>query len=263
MSLGVPESWGPWARLASMNVVAGWYLDPSGGPGALRWWDGERWTDHVSLTALPPPPPSARDVLSTELDVGRLARAGAIATVVVAPIQLVVSALLLPHVADLLRDAVLRPSATGGLSAAENLLWVASSVVSLVPSVVFVLTLAWVYASARTGARLGIPARHSPGWAVGGFLVPVLDLWWPYQSVRDLFPAGHPARRMVGRWWAQYLTALVATTVSLGVLFVSEPAALVLLTGAAVLQVGAALTLRRIIGLAADTHTDLVDALAT
>ena len=30
---------------------AGWYPDPSGGPGT-RWWDGQSWTQHVSDPAL-------------------------------------------------------------------------------------------------------------------------------------------------------------------------------------------------------------------
>ena len=33
----------------------GWYQDPTG-PG-LRWWDGNRWTEHHQpAVALPPPP---------------------------------------------------------------------------------------------------------------------------------------------------------------------------------------------------------------
>lgn len=35
----------------------GWYTDPDG-PGQ-RWWDGERWTDHVSDVAFVLHPPSA------------------------------------------------------------------------------------------------------------------------------------------------------------------------------------------------------------
>ena len=27
----------------------GWYWDPKGMPGLFRWWDGEDWTDHVSV----------------------------------------------------------------------------------------------------------------------------------------------------------------------------------------------------------------------
>jgi hypothetical protein len=36
-----------------VSASAGWYADPSGVSGQLRWWDGDRWTDHVT------PDPSA------------------------------------------------------------------------------------------------------------------------------------------------------------------------------------------------------------
>lgn len=46
--------------------LAGWYDDPTGGPGDLRWWDGQQWTEHVrrgqsappSSALLPPAPGS-------------------------------------------------------------------------------------------------------------------------------------------------------------------------------------------------------------
>jgi hypothetical protein len=31
-----------------VTAAAGWYADPSGVPGQLRWWDGARWTEHVT-----------------------------------------------------------------------------------------------------------------------------------------------------------------------------------------------------------------------
>jgi hypothetical protein len=31
-----------------VSAIAGWYTDPSGVQGQLRWWDGARWTDHVT-----------------------------------------------------------------------------------------------------------------------------------------------------------------------------------------------------------------------
>jgi hypothetical protein len=132
-----------------------------------------------------------------------------------------------------------------------------SNLTSLVVFVAFVITLVWVHASATTAARLGLPAKRSPGWAVGGFLIPVVDLWWPYQSVRDLFPPGHPARRVVVQWWAQYLGARLMTMVAVGAAFASVPVALVVAAGAAALHVGAAFALRRVIAIAATAHTEL------
>ncbi len=34
----------------------GWYWDPKGMPGLFRWWDGEAWTDHVSVIRNVGPP---------------------------------------------------------------------------------------------------------------------------------------------------------------------------------------------------------------
>lgn len=41
------------------NAPAGWYPDPSGLPGLLRYWEGTRWTDHVHQQTVPVVPPSA------------------------------------------------------------------------------------------------------------------------------------------------------------------------------------------------------------
>jgi len=243
-----------------MNTPAGWYSDPSGDPGAVRWWDGERWTDQVSLTALPPPPATASASLTREIDVGRLARAAAIVTAVATPIQLVISAFVLSELAHFFREAFSDADRAVTPSLHVNrLLSLASNVTSIAVFVAFVITLVWVHTAATTAARLGIPATRSPGWAVGGFLIPVVNLWWPYQSVRDLFPAGHPGRRVVGRWWAQYLGASFTPLLALGVAFASVPAAVVVGAGSAVLYVGAAFALRRVIATAASTHTELAE----
>lgn len=34
-------------RFDNVPPAAGWFPDPSGGPGS-RWWDGQNWTEHVS-----------------------------------------------------------------------------------------------------------------------------------------------------------------------------------------------------------------------
>jgi len=36
---------------------AGWYNDPSGAVGTLRYWDGAIWTGHTHTVAAPSPAP--------------------------------------------------------------------------------------------------------------------------------------------------------------------------------------------------------------
>lgn len=33
--------------MAEQTVAPGWYPDPSGTPGSLRWWDGQQWGEQV------------------------------------------------------------------------------------------------------------------------------------------------------------------------------------------------------------------------
>ncbi len=253
--LRVLDSWA-----MAMSTPAGWYPEPSSGAGAMRWWDGERWTEHVSVPTLPPPPVPGPTPLERETAIGRTARIAAIATGVAMPIQLFLSAFVLAELVgffdDVVSDRVRVDESTFRINPAVSM---ASNITSLVVFVAFVVTVVWVHVSATTAQRLGIPARRSPGWAVGGFLIPVVNLWWPYQSVCDLFTPGDPDRRVVGRWWALYLGASFTPMIAVGLAFVWFPAAVAVGVLSAGLYLGAAFTLRRLITMAADAHTRLVE----
>jgi hypothetical protein len=40
----------------SDSTPPGWYEDPYGAPGLMRWWDGRQWTETTEATPVPPPP---------------------------------------------------------------------------------------------------------------------------------------------------------------------------------------------------------------
>lgn len=81
--------------------------------------------------------------------------------------------------------------------------------------------LMWIYRAHRNLRALGArDLKYSPGWAVGGFLVPFLNLVRPFQVVKEIWKGSEPetmAMRLgpsyqsttrsaiVGWWWASVL----------------------------------------------------------
>ena len=96
-----------------------------------------------------------------------------------------------------------------------------------------VLFLAWVYRAHRNLKALGATdLKYSPGWAIGGFFVPLLNLVRPYQVVTEIWNESGSQRRsplggtwkheesswFIGLWWSAWLLAGIFD--SLGVFMV-------------------------------------------
>lgn len=72
---------------------------------------------------------------------------------------------------------------------------------------------AWMYNCARVvDAHLPDALRHRPGWAIGGWFVPFLNLVRPPQIVADLWRSESRLRgaseriTLIGWWWALFIT---------------------------------------------------------
>jgi hypothetical protein len=80
----------------------------------------------------------------------------------------------------------------------------------------FVATCLWLW-RARVNVEVLSPTSphaRSRGWVWGGWLVPVVSLWFPFQVVRDVLRvrSHHPASgSRVGWWWGMFLTALIVS----------------------------------------------------
>jgi Domain of unknown function (DUF4328) len=79
----------------------------------------------------------------------------------------------------------------------------------------------WLY-RARRNAELMEPGRHyrrASGWAWGGWVCPVVNLWFPFQVVRDTHKAVAPLSisPLVGWWWALFLTQSFALRIARGI----------------------------------------------
>lgn len=121
------------------------------------------------------------------------------------------------------RDLV-TPAAVKGLAAINSLLAFGVFVASIV------MILLWIHRAHANLRAIGLSElNYSPGWAVGSFFVPVVNLFVPFRAMRELFNRSHgePAHFAaitvpdVNSWWPCYLVSnflamFVTVTAALG-----------------------------------------------
>ncbi|MGY5009088.1 DUF4328 domain-containing protein [Streptomyces sp. 900105755] len=86
--------------------------------------------------------------------------------------------------------------------------------VSMVACVI--VYLCW-FQRVRANAQVFDPLRQSmsPGWAIGGWFVPIASLWFPRRITLDIWDASSPwgtarSHKLVNAWWTLWLVALFA-----------------------------------------------------
>jgi hypothetical protein len=134
------------------------------------------------------------------------------------------------------------------------LVLVLSAVVSLVSAAIqiacAVLFCVWFYRVYCNLLALGEPRlRFAPGWAPGGFFVPILNLFRPYQIAGEIWQRSEGAVQGGGPvplWWALFLGANVVSLVG-GRLERFHPLSRVLSVLGALLSIFAALVTIRMI----------------
>jgi len=180
--------------------------------------------------------------------------------------QIAASLIVIPTVRDMFQQVLDdieagRTTTTAATPGADDPAYLVANLVSnlgsVVQLVVGVLVLMWVHKALTNAKALGFPLSHTPGWGVAGFIVPIINLWFPFQSMRDLFPEGNPHRRTAGVWFATWLGAQLTAVAMTLVGFVSTPAAWAMAVVVAGLYVAAAINLRRIIAESTTLHRDI------
>jgi len=183
----------------------GWYPDPWH-QGALRWWDGWQWTPHLS------PYPMYRqyrpDLAGEEIRRERRMFSLAVATVATVGVLWAVQDLLEATViGDHLRNALNQGTPLGFPGSGFTTWPYWDGWLLLVVTFPFML---WQGRAAIAADKVGYPARRQPNWAFWGFIVPVVNLWFPYLSAVDCFAPGDPRRRLAGHWWGWFLAQQIA-----------------------------------------------------
>ena len=241
----------------------GWYPDPYA-PAGLRWWDGAAWTAHQA----PPPPPVAMYGVLPPDPVGDLARenkwAGraSIAIIWSGVVQAVnnllggiVFARVWHHVVHQLSTIDSNPNTQANLDLGP--VW-ALDLVGLLAIVPQVFVLVWLFQSAGVARNLQLPARRSQIWAILGFLVPIVNFWFPYQVAADLFPPASPHRRLAGQWWGWYLGQIAVGLAVLGSAFASTTAAMIVALAGAFVPFQMVRYGRHMIAAATAAHHELI-----
>ena len=259
----------------------GWYPDPAG-VKAWRWWDGQGWTGFASDPSAPHRPGPAwpqtpafdpasdasrgpspgtwvHDRFAAEVRAGPWARralAGYLAVILVGLLAAWAerSAIRqLVHNIDVERQTgVVQDQA---LPSDLNLLTLLNLVL-IAPF--YILFLRWQFEAAKTAQFLSVPARRSPGLGVGSWFIPVVNLWFPYQSIRDCLPPGDPGRTVVARMWALFIGVLAMNTATAVLALLGSPIGFVFAAVTLALGVGFALEGRAAVELIADTHRRLL-----
>lgn len=223
----------------------GWYPDPAGGLG-LRWWNGTAWTSQSSIPVPPVfsgiPGPNPRTAQESEARKLPWAKA-AIWFFAVEPLVLAVMVFLVwgdaAHWFSEIRttlntlnnaspnQTIPFPAPPGALHA---VIWL-SFIGDALQTAATVVLMVFMYNAASHARDLGLPARLTPVWAVLGWIVPVVNLWFPYWVLRDCLPPHETrGRDLALRWWlfqifsfVPLVAVLIACWVNplLGVVFIA------------------------------------------
>jgi hypothetical protein len=234
------------------TVPPGWHPDPWGAAG-LRYWDGRQWTGHVS--GMPGGSPPALQ-LSEERTASRWARLGLAFAGPALGVSTIAGAFQWSWISDHWDELTRKGSSfnqSGNQGAA-----VLSQLAGIAILVAGVLFLLWFYRSASLAASAGLRARRKPGLATASFIIPILNLWWPYQSTCDLLPEAHPARHLVLRWWLLWIACFVGGLAVIASAFQSTIALAITTAATVVLALLAAVTARVVVGEIADAHDQLL-----
>jgi hypothetical protein len=130
-----------------------------------------------------------------------------------------------------------------------------SGIVGIAVAVLFLL---WFYRAASTGWSSGLPARRGPVIATFAFIIPVINLWWPYQAALDMVPAADPGRSVIRRWWVLWLSAMLCGLLIYPAAAIStETVARVVAVIGGVAMMAAALAARAMVEYVTATHEQL------
>lgn len=86
-----------------------------------------------------------------------------------------------------------------------------------------IVILRWIYFANYNARRLGaVDMQTSPGWAVGYYFVPILNLWRPYSAMKEIWQASvnavgwrnQPVSNLLPLWWFLWIANAILGNLS-------------------------------------------------
>lgn len=106
----------------------------------------------------------------------------------------------------------------------QQRLFVYQLLLFIVTAVLFSVAIARANRNARAMGVLGM--RHTPGWCVGWFFIPIANLFKPYQAVKEIWKASgsntdnwefNPSSPLVAWWWFFWIVTRVLNRLVIGI----------------------------------------------
>jgi hypothetical protein len=214
---------------------AGWFPDPETGGTSWRWWDGFRWAPpgwgHQSAYD----PAAFSRALAAHAEstrnTGKWFRWTMAAYLM--SVFLVVVGIAIAFHGGIHFDHT-DPDGTVHISRTFVVMQLVAMPYGLVSWADLALFIAWLYNAGKFADVQRWPAARSRTLGAFSRLIPIVQLWWPYEAIRDLYPpGGRPDFAL--QWWLGYLIAPLVAFVSVVITTLVAPtvvtAVVVLLAG--------------------------------
>lgn len=99
----------------------------------------------------------------------------------------------------------------------------------------FIVVGMWIYRASANAHAISNELTISPGWAVGWYFVPFMNLIRPYQGMREVWLASHyrgnwhgePAPSLLGWWWGLWIVTNILGNLSFRLSMSAEPGTMV------------------------------------
>lgn len=94
----------------------------------------------------------------------------------------------------------------------------------LITVALIVMALMWIYRAHANLVQQGVAIDHSPGWAVGSYFIPFVNLVIPFRAMRELYNRSHGEIEEhahstvddVMAWWTAYILGIGLTLLLFG-----------------------------------------------